>query len=82
MKATKTENKTRQREALAALQHAVIEGATWRYEHLVIAAQQAGVTDYQLDTAIHDALRTLFDSAERTFTDGQLDDLWPITRAS
>jgi 6,7-dimethyl-8-ribityllumazine synthase len=80
MRATKIDIKTRRHDALVALKQAVIEGATWRYEHLVSAAREAGVTDQQLDTAIHEALRILFESAERTFTARQLDAVWPLDR--
>lgn len=73
MKAIKTDLRARRHEALVALQHAVVEGATWRYEHLVETAQGLGVTDHQLDAAIHEALQSLFDRAEQTVTVRQLD---------
>jgi hypothetical protein len=77
MKATKTEQKMRRQEALVALQHAVIEGATWRYEHLAAAALELGVSDHQLDAAIHDALRVVFGRVEQTVTARELDSFWP-----
>jgi hypothetical protein len=80
MKATKSDVRAQRREALVALQHAVIEGATWRYEHLVDAAQDLGVTDHQLDAAIHEALQSLFDRAEQTVTTRQLDALLATDR--
>jgi hypothetical protein len=80
MRATKTELQMRRQEAVAALQHALVEGATWRYEHLVEAAKELGVSDHQLDAAIHDALRSLFASAEQTVTARQLDAFWPADR--
>jgi hypothetical protein len=62
MKAIKTDLRARRHEALVALQHAVVE-----------TAQGLGVTDHQLDAAIHEALQSLFDRAEQTVTARQLD---------
>jgi endonuclease III len=59
-------------QALRALKQAIVEGATWRYEHLIAVALKAGATDEQIDATAHSAIEALFASAEQPVTPRQL----------
>ena len=58
--------------ALHALKDAILEGATWQYEKLVMIASKAGATDEQIDLIAHEAIEALFTRAERQITPGNL----------
>jgi hypothetical protein len=60
------------RDILRSLKLAVVQGATWRYDQLVSLAQQAGVTDDEIDGVAHDALQSLLNGAELPLTAGEL----------
>jgi hypothetical protein len=77
VKPARTYSPTDRRRALRALKVALLEGATWRYQHVVDAAAEAGASDEDIDSAVHEALEILFSSAERTLTPRQLDAVWP-----
>lgn len=76
MKAAKANRNSERSKALHALKHAILEGATAHYEHLVAAAVQAGVTDEEIDGIVHEALEALFASAEQPVTPRLLDHVW------
>lgn len=76
MKAMKPIQSHQLHKALNALKAAILEGANWRYEHLVNMAVDAGATDDDIDTAAHDAIQTLFAQAEQPVTPRQLAHLW------
>jgi glycerate kinase len=61
---------------LGALKQAILEGATWRYEHLVDVAVVAGATDEDIDAVAHEALHALFACAEQPVTPRQLAHAW------
>jgi hypothetical protein len=54
--------------ALHALKEAILKGATWQYEKLVVVAVNAGATDEQIDLIAHEAIETLFTRAEQPIT--------------
>jgi hypothetical protein len=62
--------------ALHALRMAVIEGAIWRYEHLLDLASKAGASEEEIDVAAHEALETLLTSAETPLTQRELAHSW------
>ncbi len=72
MKAAKTNLRDARRDTLRSLKEAIVEGASWRYEHLVALAHQAGVTDDEIDQAAHEALQALLDGAELPLTSREL----------
>jgi hypothetical protein len=76
MKAAKTNLRDARRDILRSLKEAIVEGASWRYEHLVALAQQAGVTDDEIDEVAHQALQALLDGAERPLTSRELSHDW------
>jgi hypothetical protein len=61
--------------ALHALKDAILKGATWQYEKLVILAVNAGATDEQIDLVAHEAIEALFTRAERPITPRSLTQL-------
>lgn len=73
MKNGKSNGTSHRRLALASLKTAILEGATWRYAHLVTAAVQAGATDEDIDHIVYDALQELFTCAEQPLNSRQLD---------
>ena len=77
MKTVKTNVTDARRDILRSLKLAIVEGTTWRYEHLVALAQRAGVTDEEIDDVAHDALRALLNAAELPLTAQQLAHDWP-----
>lgn len=78
MKAAKPNARDSRRDILQSLKRAIVEGATWRYEPLVALALAAGVTDDEIDTVAHDAMRALLDGAELPLTSRELAQDWPI----
>jgi hypothetical protein len=62
--------------ALRALKIAIVEGASWRYEHLVQAAVQLGATDEDIDGIAHQALEALLSGAEQPLTARDLPATW------
>ncbi len=64
MKQLKTHQRTQKEDALQALKVAVVEGAAWRYEHLLALALEAGATDDEVDIVAHEALQALLTGAE------------------
>ena len=76
MKETKPNAQTQLDAALRALKLAIVEGASWRYEHLVKAAVQLGATDENIDTVAHQALQDLLDAAEQPITARELAARW------
>jgi len=54
--------------ALHALKDAILKGATWQYEKLVVVAVNAGATDEQIDLIAHEAIEALFARAEQPIT--------------
>jgi hypothetical protein len=77
MKETKTNAQTQLDSALRALKIAIVEGASWRYEHLVEAAVRLGATDEDIDTVAHQALQALLSGAEQPITARDLAANWP-----
>ena len=75
MKTAKCSQPTQLSLALHALKEAILKGATWQYEKLVIAAVNAGATDEQIDLVAHDAIEALFARAERPVTPRNLTQL-------
>ena len=65
------------RDILRSLKLAVVQGASWRYEHLVSLAQQAGVTEQEIDDVAHQALQALLNGAELPLTPRELAQDWP-----
>ena len=80
MKAAKNSANLDRRTILRTLKLAIVEGATWRYEHLVALAEQAGVTDEEIDNVAHEALQALLDGAERPLTARELAHDWPAAQ--
>jgi len=76
MKMLKTSHLGEKSAALHALKMAVVEGATWRYEHLVAIALKTGVTDEEIDTVAHEALQALLAGAEQPLTLRELAHSW------
>lgn len=76
MKPIKNGQCTERERALDALKRAILEGATWRYEHLADIAVIAGATDEDIDMIAHEAVRALFDCAEQPVTPRQLAHAW------
>jgi hypothetical protein len=72
MKTAKINGHTERRNALRALKMAIVEGDTWRYEHLVARATAAGVTDDEIDLTAHEAMEALLSGAEKPLTAHQL----------
>ena len=72
MKPAKASQPDLRAKALHALKLALLEGATWRYEQLVTIAVQAGATDEDIDSLVHDALQALFANAEQPLTAREL----------
>lgn len=68
MKTAKCNQPTQLCLALHALKEAILEGATWQYEKLVMIALKAGATDEQIDLIAHEAIEALFTRAERPVT--------------
>ena len=77
MKAANTNAGDQRREILRSLKLAIVEGATWRYEHLVALAERAGVTDQEIDDVAHEALHALLNGAELPLDARQLAHDWP-----
>jgi hypothetical protein len=75
-------NKTNHERAhiLRALKLAVVEGATWRYDHLVARATAAGATDEEIDAVAADAIQTLLTGAEQPLTARELAHDWPVAQ--
>jgi hypothetical protein len=69
------------RDILQSLKLAVVHGATWRYDHLVALAQQAGATDEEIDDVAHAALQSLLNGAELPLTAGELAQDWPVAHS-
>jgi hypothetical protein len=78
MKAAKTNIGDVRRDILRSLKLAIVEGATWRYDHLVALAERAGVTDEEIDGVAHDALHALLNGAELPLNARQLAQDWPV----
>jgi hypothetical protein len=76
MKRTKTNSQTQLQSALCALKMAVVQGANWRYEHLVEAAIRSGATDEDIDAVAHQALQALLAGAEQPLTSRELATTW------
>jgi hypothetical protein len=76
MKPPTTNHRNEKTDALRALKAAVVEGATWRYEHLVAVALKAGVTDEEIDTMAYEALQALLAGAEQPLTSRELAHRW------
>jgi hypothetical protein len=76
MRTSKANPSTDRRSAVRALKQAVVEGATWRFDHLVAQAVGAGVTDDEIAKAAHEALEALLSGAERPLTAQQLAHDW------
>ncbi|HUK82552.1 MAG TPA: hypothetical protein VLZ12_07985 [Verrucomicrobiae bacterium] len=76
MKEPKTNSQTQLDTALRALKIAIVEGASWRYEHLVQAAIQLGATDEDIDVVAHQAFETLLSGAEQPLTARELAATW------
>lgn len=77
MATSKTNHHSELNRALKALKHAILQGATWRYEQLVHSATQAGATDEQIDAVAHEAVETLLARAEQPLTPRVLAQTWP-----
>jgi hypothetical protein len=69
------------RDILRSLKLAVVQGATWRYDHLVTVAQQAGVTDEEIDDVAHQALQALLSGAELPLTSREVGQDWPLAHS-
>jgi uncharacterized membrane-anchored protein len=67
-------------QALRALKQAILEGATWQYEPLVITAMEAGASDEQIDLVAQEAIEMLFAQAEKPVTQRNLAQVWPAVR--
>jgi hypothetical protein len=80
MKTAKPNANNARRDILRSLKLAIVEGATWRYEHLVALAQQAGATDEDIDGVAHEALQTLLNGAELPLNPRQLARDWPTAQ--
>lgn len=78
MKAANANVNDTRRDILRSLKFAIVEGATWRYEHLVALAERAGITDEEIDSVAHDALHALLNGAELPLTAQQLAHDWPV----
>jgi hypothetical protein len=76
MKQLKASPHTEKSNALKALRIAIVEGATWRYEHLVAVAVKVGVTDEEIDAVAYEALRALLAGAEQPLTPRGLAHSW------
>ena len=76
MKQLKPSPQTEKSNALQALRVAVIEGAAWRYEHLLDLALKAGATDEEIDIVAHEALQALLTGAELPLTARELAPGW------
>ena len=68
MKVTKTNAQTQLESALTALKVAIVQGASWRYDHLLAAAIRLGATDADIDAVAHQALEALLAGAEQPLT--------------
>jgi hypothetical protein len=77
MKAAKPKASDTRRDILRSLKLAIVEGASWRYDHLVALAQKAGVTDEEIDLVAHEALQALLSGAELPLTARELAQDWP-----
>ena len=76
MKETNTSPKNQLDTALRALKIAIVEGTSWRYEHLVTAAVQVGATDEDIDAVAQQALQALLAGAEQPLTARELATAW------
>jgi hypothetical protein len=76
MKQLRASPHTEKSDALKALKIAIVEGATWRYKHLVAVAMKAGVTDEEIDAVAYEALRALLAGAEQPLTPRELAHSW------
>jgi hypothetical protein len=82
MKAVNSSNPAdARRDILRLLKLAVVQGANWRYEQLVALAQQAGVTEQEIDDVAHQALQALLDGAELPLTTRELAHDWPAAHS-
>jgi len=61
---------------LRALQLAVVEGATWRYDHLVALATAAGASEEEIDDVASAAIQMLLTGAEQPLTARELAHDW------
>lgn len=61
---------------LQALKQAVVEGATWRYDHLVASAAAAGASDEEIDDVASEAIQMLLTGAELPLTARELAHDW------
>ncbi|MCG3149311.1 MAG: hypothetical protein PCFJNLEI_02771 [Verrucomicrobiae bacterium] len=78
MRQTKAKMSHERASILRALKVAVVEGATWRYDHLVAKATAAGATDEEIDAVASDAIQTLLTGAEQPLTARELAHDWPV----
>ncbi len=77
MRTDRTYLTAERRNALQALQLAVMEGATARYQGLLDRAIATGATDEEIDLVVYEAVRNLFVNAERPLTGRDLAHLVP-----
>jgi hypothetical protein len=78
MRPTKAKLNQNRATVLRSLKLAVVEGATWRYDHLVALAVDAGASDEEIDAVASDAIQTLLTGAEQPFTARELAHEWPV----
>ena len=77
MKQVKAKVKIERETVLHALKLAIVEGATWRYDHLVALATEAGATDADIDGIASEAIQALLTGAEQPLTARELAHDWP-----
>ena len=78
MPQTKVKAATPREVTLRALKLAVVEGTTWRYDHLVALALAAGATDDDIDQIASEAIQSLLTGAEQPMTARTLAHDWPV----
>lgn len=76
MSQTKSKANVERANVLRALKLAVVEGTTWRYEHLVALAKAAGATDDDIDNVASAAIQMLLTGAEQPITARELAHDW------
>lgn len=78
MRASKVKTDPNRATILRSLKLAVVEGATWRYDHLVSLAIAAGASDDEIDTVASEAIHALLTGAEQPLTARELAHEWPV----
>lgn len=76
MKAAKIKIEVEHDTVLRELQHAIVSGATWRYEQLIEMAGTAGITDEEIDLIATGVVRDLLSGAEQPLTDREFAQGW------